>query len=82
MKHLKNILAICLVSLVIFSCKTKEVVIEAQEVDDIVTYLASDELEGRDTGSEGIEKAATYIENYFKDLGVKPFLIRIVIILR
>ena len=73
MKHLKNILAICLVSLVIFSCKTKEVVIEAQEVDDIVTYLASDELEGRDTGSEGIEKAATYIENYFKDLGVKPF---------
>jgi len=73
MKHLKNILAICLVSLFIFSCKTKEVVIEAQEVDDIVTYLASDELEGRDTGSEGIEKAATYIENYFKDLGVKPF---------
>lgn len=73
MKHLKNILAICLVALVIFSCKTKEVVIKAQEVDDIVTYLASDELEGRDTGSEGIEKAATYIENYFKDLGVKPY---------
>lgn len=48
-------------------------VIAAQEVDDIVTYLASDELEGRDTGTEGIEKAATYIENYFKEIGVKPY---------
>ncbi|MGH1383357.1 M28 family metallopeptidase [Kordia sp.] len=73
MKHLKNILGICLVSLSIISCGTKEIVIKAQEVDDIVTYLASDELEGRDTGSEGIEKAASYIENYFKDLGVKPY---------
>ncbi|MFK7749854.1 MAG: M28 family peptidase [Kordia sp.] len=73
MKYLKNILGICLVSLVIFSCKTKEMVIAAQEVDDIVTYLASDELEGRDTGTEGIEKAATYIENYFKEIGVKPY---------
>jgi leucyl aminopeptidase len=73
MKHLKNILGICLVSLLIFSCKTKEIVIQAQEVDDIVTYLASDELKGRDTGSEGIEKAATYIEDYFKANGVKPY---------
>jgi len=61
------------VAILFFSCKTKEVVIEAQEVDDIVTYLASDELEGRDTGTEGIEKAAVYIENYFKDTGVKPY---------
>lgn len=73
MQHLKNILGICLVSLLIFSCKTKEIVIQAQEVDDIVTYLASDELQGRDTGSEGIEKAATYIEDYFKANGVKPY---------
>lgn len=73
MKHLKNILGICLLAAVVFSCKTKEIVIQSQEVDDIVTYLASDELEGRDTGSEGIEKAAVYIENYFQDLGVKPY---------
>ncbi|WP_298518911.1 M20/M25/M40 family metallo-hydrolase [uncultured Kordia sp.] len=73
MKHFKNIFAICLISAFVFSCKTKDVVIASQEIDDIVTYLASDELEGRDTGSEGIEKAATYIENYFKDLGVKPY---------
>lgn len=73
MKHFKNIFGICLVSLLIISCGAKDIVIKAQEVDDIVTYLASDELEGRDTGSEGIEKAATYIEDYFKEIGVKPY---------
>ncbi|KAB8154039.1 M20/M25/M40 family metallo-hydrolase [Kordia sp. TARA_039_SRF] len=73
MKHFKSIITACLVTFVVFSCKTKEVVIEAQEVDDIVSYLASDELEGRNTGTEGIEKAAVYIENYFKELGVQPY---------
>ena len=73
MKHLKNILGICLVALLVASCGTKEIVIKAQEVDDIVTYLASDELKGREAGSEGIEKAATYIEDYFKSNGVKPY---------
>jgi Zn-dependent M28 family amino/carboxypeptidase len=73
MESLKKLLGICLLSAIIFSCKTKEVVIEATEVGNIVSYLASDELEGRDTGTEGIEKAAVFIENYFKDLGVKPY---------
>ena len=36
-------------------------------------YLASDELQGRATGSEGIEKAAVYIENYFKSNNIKPY---------
>ncbi|WP_412561570.1 M28 family metallopeptidase [Winogradskyella sp. MIT101101] len=36
-------------------------------------YLASDELEGRATGSEGIEKAAVFIENYFKKNNIKPY---------
>lgn len=36
-------------------------------------YLASDELEGRDTGSEGIEKAAQFIEKHFQKKGLKPF---------
>lgn len=73
MRHLKNILGICLLTLLLFSCKTKNMVIQAEEVDDIVTYLASDELEGRDTGTEGIEKAAVYIENYFKTNNVQPY---------
>ena len=36
-------------------------------------YLASDELLGRDTGSEGIELAAQYLEKHFKKHNIKPF---------
>jgi hypothetical protein len=36
-------------------------------------YLASDELNGRKTGTPGIEKAAVFIENYLKDNGIKPY---------
>jgi hypothetical protein len=34
--------------------------------------IASKEMEGRDTPSPGLEKAATYIENHFKSLGLTP----------
>jgi len=42
-------------------------------IASIITFLASDELKGRDTGSEGIEKAAVFIEDKFKTLDVKPY---------
>ncbi|WP_299676278.1 M28 family peptidase [uncultured Tenacibaculum sp.] len=35
--------------------------------------LASDEMEGRATGTPGIEKAAQYIENEYKKIGLKTF---------
>ncbi|MDB4209774.1 M28 family peptidase, partial [Polaribacter sp.] len=35
--------------------------------------LASDEMEGRGTGTRGIEKAAVYIENEFKRIGLATF---------
>jgi Zn-dependent M28 family amino/carboxypeptidase len=35
--------------------------------------LASDEMEGRKTGTPGIEKAAKYIENEFKNIGLTTF---------
>ncbi len=38
-----------------------------------VQYLASDELMGRDTGSEGIEKAATYLKERLEAIGVQPY---------
>ena len=37
---------------------------------DHIKYLASPELQGRATGSPGIEKAAQYIERYFKSSGL------------
>src|SRR5207244_6203479 len=37
-----------------------------------LTYLASDELEGRATFSEGLALAGAYIADQLKDAGVKP----------
>ncbi len=37
-----------------------------------VSYLASDELEGRQTGTRGEKAAATYIKNRFKELELLP----------
>ena len=42
----------------------------AEELETYVTYLASDALEGRDTGSRGYVKAAEYIAQECKDVGL------------
>ncbi len=52
--------------------KTLEFVTSA-ELKESVSYLASDDLQGRATGSAGIEKAAVYIENKLKSYNVKPY---------
>ena len=44
----------------------------AKDYHDHIEYLASDALEGRGTGQEGIDKAAEYIVREFKACGVKP----------
>lgn len=46
--------------------------ISADNLRKDLTYIASDELEGRDTGSEGQRKAADYIAKRFADLGLTP----------
>ena len=38
-----------------------------------ISYLSSDELQGRLTGSVGEKKAAAYIVKEFKSLGLKPY---------
>ncbi len=40
-------------------------------LQEYVQYLASDELEGRGPGTEGLQKAADYIRNEFQQLGLK-----------
>lgn len=47
--------------------------VTADEMNNLINFLASDELKGRNTGSEGIDAAATYIEDYLKDHGIKPY---------
>ena len=46
--------------------------ITAADMQRHLFTLASAEMEGRDTPSPGLEKAATYIENHFKSLGLLP----------
>ncbi|SHH05785.1 M28 family metallopeptidase [Flagellimonas flava] len=44
-----------------------------ERIGDLMNYLASDDLKGRDSGSEGIEMAAKYIETYLASYQVKPY---------
>ncbi len=47
--------------------------IESTYLSKVVNYLASDELKGRNTGSDGIKLAASFIVDEFKAIGVKPY---------
>lgn len=38
-----------------------------------VSFLASDKLQGRETGTDGIAQAAEYLKQRLEDLGVKPY---------
>ncbi|HET6941984.1 MAG TPA: peptidase M28, partial [Sphingomicrobium sp.] len=44
----------------------------AERVRAHVEFLASDLLEGRDTGSRGHQIAASYVASEFRELGLKP----------
>jgi len=46
--------------------------ITAAEIQKHVKHLASDQLEGRKTGTKGGEEAAQYIANEFRSYGLKP----------
>ena len=46
--------------------------ISVKKLKKHITYLASDKLEGRGTGSKGEQRAAKYIAKQFKKMGLKP----------
>ncbi|WP_298238465.1 M28 family peptidase [uncultured Algibacter sp.] len=62
-----------LVFTTLLACGSKKVVVVKENVKANLEYLASDALEGRNTGTKGIEKAAVFIENYFKKNKVEPY---------
>lgn len=71
---------ILLYIIVNFSIVAQEITVPKKTLKQIKTkalknhllVLTSDSLEGRNTGEEGGEKAASYIENYFKSIGIEP----------
>lgn len=46
--------------------------ISADDLKKHLYVIASKEMEGRETPSPGLEKAAAYIENHFRSLGLRP----------
>lgn len=47
--------------------------VKEKDVAATLQFLASDELEGRETGQPGLVKAGDYLEHFFKDNNVKPY---------
>ena len=47
--------------------------ININDLYDHIEILASDSLEGRETGKPGQKMAAEYIANYFKKIGIPPY---------
>lgn len=84
---MQRLLSVLFISFLFFNCKEttsaqqqtqeKKVVsvnvTTSAEVKDILSFLASDELNGRDTGSEGYEKAGQFVESEFQKYGLKPY---------
>jgi hypothetical protein len=54
------------------SVSTFAATISADDLKNHLYIVAGPEMEGRDTPSEGLKKAATYIENHFRKLGLVP----------
>jgi Zn-dependent M28 family amino/carboxypeptidase len=75
---MKKIIAVLCVVFTL-SCKSQEKnqinkdFININQVKESVEFLTSDELKGRNTGTEGIEKAVSYIESKFKKNKIKPY---------
>lgn len=78
----KKIIALTLFTFVFISCSTSKTVpksttsadyfktISAESLRTNLTVIASDEMQGRDTGSEGQKKAGRYIIEFYKSHGI------------
>ena len=77
-------ISLVLLSVIILSCgsgktadskvdESIDVAVLAKDIQTSMEYLASDELEGRATGTEGIEKAAVFIEEYLRSNNIKSY---------
>lgn len=68
---MKNVFLVCaLLSSFIIAQNSPD--ITAEEIKQHITYLASDELEGRMTGTDALYKAADFLKKEFESYGLKP----------
>jgi len=74
--NFKKISTISLIGISALYFSQEKITSEKANEDNLkkhIYYLASDELQGRLTGSEGETKAANYLSSEFKKLGLKPY---------
>lgn len=69
---MKRILYLIIALTGIVSAQKNNPEITADEIKDHITYLASDELEGRMTGTPELYKAADFLKNEFESYGLNP----------
>jgi len=72
MNKIKKV-SLVFLSVMLFSNSMFSQNISKKTVKKHLYTLASDEMEGRGAGTPGIEKAAVYIENEFKEIGLRTF---------
>src|SRR5213082_1096957 len=72
MKKRSLILCRALIFAAVCTCLGQQSLITPASLRPWLTYLSSDELEGRATFSEGLGLAAAYIADQLKEAGVKP----------
>ncbi|MGB5553827.1 MAG: M28 family peptidase [Flavobacteriaceae bacterium] len=63
-------IVICLFSLLIFSCKTEKP--RSVSLQDDISFLASDSLQGRETGTPFELQAADYLQKRMQTIGLEP----------
>ena len=71
-KQYTKIILFCVLTMNCSTFSFAQANISTENLKKHVTYLASDALEGRGTGSVGEKKAAKYIAKQFKKIGLKP----------
>src|SRR5438132_2401649 len=68
----RTVLLFAICALVAVAAFAQQSSITPESLRTWLTYLASDDLEGRATFSEGLGLAAAYIADQLKEAGVKP----------
>src|SRR5437762_6425769 len=66
-----NVVLIAALSLVALSQQPTSSTPSVDRLRQVITYLASDALEGRRTGTKGANEAANYIAGEFSGLGLR-----------
>ena len=73
MKKISLLILVALAGFYSFAQTNQSYQIKEENIIETLKYLTSDELEGRDSGSKGIELAANYLENQFIESGIKTY---------